>query len=49
MGPPATPEEAAALEAFREVLPDDGRTTAWVNLTFIDTNNRTAEIDVLLL
>ncbi len=49
MGPPATPEEAAALEAFREVLPDDGRTTAWVNLTFIDTNNRTAEVDVLLL
>jgi serine/threonine protein kinase len=49
MGPPATPEEAAALEAFRKVLPDDGRTTAWVNLTFIDANNRTAEIDVLLL
>lgn len=49
MGPPATPEEAAALETFREVLPDDGRTTAWVNLTFIDTNNRTAEVDVLLL
>lgn len=49
MGPPATAEEAAALEAFREVLPDDGRTTAWVNLTFIDTNNRTAEVDVLLL
>lgn len=49
MGPPATPEEAAALEAFREVLPDDGRTTAWVNLTFIDLNNRTAEVDVLLL
>lgn len=49
MGPPATPEEAAALEAFREVLPDDGRTTAWVNLTFIDENARTAEVDVLLL
>lgn len=49
MGPPATPEEAAALEAFRTVLPDDGRTTAWVNLTFIDPNSRTAEIDVLLL
>ncbi len=49
LGPPATPEEAAALEAFREVLPDDGRTTAWVNLTFIDSSNRTAEVDVLLL
>lgn len=49
MGPPATPVEAAALEAFRRVLSDDGRTTAWVNLTFIDTNNRTSEVDVLLL
>lgn len=49
MGAPATPQEAAALEAFRKVLPDDGRTTAWVNLTFIDSNNRTAEVDVLLL
>ena len=49
MGPPATPEEAAALEAFRELLVDDGRTTAWVNLTFIDTNGRTAELDLLLL
>lgn len=49
MGPPATPEEAAALDAFREALNDDGRTTAWVNLTFIDLNGRTGEIDVLLL
>lgn len=49
MGPPASPEEAAALEAFREVLPDDGRHTAWVNLTFVDANGRTGEIDVLLL
>ncbi len=49
MGPAATPEEAAALEVFRDVLPDDGRTTAWVNLTFIDGNNRTGEVDVLLL
>lgn len=49
MGPPATPAEAAALDAFRELLPEDGITTAWVNLTFIDNNGRSGEIDVLLL
>ncbi len=49
MGPPATPAEEAALDAFRELLPEDGITTAWVNLTFIDNNGRPGEIDVLLL
>lgn len=49
MGPPATPAEQAALEAFRDLLPEDGITTAWVNLTFIDNNGRSGEIDVLLL
>jgi len=49
MGEPATPAEAEALDAFREVLPEDGITTAWVNLTFIDDNGRSAEVDVLLL
>jgi serine/threonine protein kinase len=49
MGPPATPAEEAALDAFRELLPEDGITTAWVNLTFIDNNGRSGEIDVLLL
>lgn len=49
MGEPATPAEAAALDAFRELLPDDGITTAWVNLTFISDRGRTAEVDVLLL
>lgn len=49
MGPPATRAEEAALDAFRELLPDDGITTAWVNLTFIDNNGRSGEIDVLLL
>ncbi len=49
MGPPATPAEEAALDAFRELLPDDGITTAWVNLTFIDNNGRSGEVDVLLL
>lgn len=49
MGEPASPAEAAALDAFRELLPDDGITTAWANLTFINDQGRTAEVDVLLL
>ncbi len=49
MGEPASPAEAAALDAFRKLLPDDGITTAWVNLTFINDHGRTAEVDVLLL
>lgn len=49
MGDPASPAEAAALDAFRELLPDDGITTAWANLTFINDQGRTAEVDVLLL
>lgn len=49
VGEPATHAEASALDAFREILPDDGITTAWVNLTFIDDNGRSAEIDILLL
>lgn len=49
MGPAATTQEQAALDAFRELLPEDGITTAWANLTFIDNNGRSAEVDVLLL
>lgn len=49
LGEPATPAEAEALDRLRELLPDDGITTAWVNLTSINHNGRTDEIDVLLL
>ncbi|SDF04755.1 Serine/threonine protein kinase [Mycolicibacterium neoaurum] len=49
MGDAASPAEAAALDAFRDLLPDDGITTAWANLTFINDQGRTAEVDVLLL
>ena len=49
MGDPASPAEATALDAFRALLPDDGITTAWANLTFINDQGRTAEVDVLLL
>ncbi|WP_277210614.1 BREX system serine/threonine kinase PglW [Isoptericola croceus] len=49
LGEPASPAEAAALHQFRRMLPNDGVTTAWVNLTFIDDGGRTGEIDVLLL
>lgn len=49
MGEPASPEEAAALDTFRELLREDGITCAWVNLTFFDLNGRAGEVDVLLL
>lgn len=49
MGDPATAAEQAALDRFRELLPDDGVTTAWANLTFFDAGGRSGEIDVLLL
>ena len=49
MGQVASKAEAAALDRFRDLLPEDGITHAWANLTFIDDNGRTGEIDVLLL
>ncbi|MDV7991939.1 BREX system serine/threonine kinase PglW [Rhodococcus sp. IEGM 1374] len=49
MGDAASPAEAAALDTFRDLLPDDGIATAWANLTFINDQGRTAEVDVLLL
>lgn len=49
LGEPASPAEAAALQAFRRLLPHDDVTRAWANLTFLDTNGRAAEVDVLLL
>jgi serine/threonine protein kinase len=49
MGEPASPAEAEALEAVRLLLPDDAVTHAWANLSFIDLDGRTAEVDLLLL
>src|SRR5665647_2499551 len=49
MGEPASPAEAEALEAVRVLLPDDAVTHAWANLSFIDLDGRTAEVDLLLL
>ncbi len=49
MGEPASPAEQAALDTFRDLLPEDGLTRAWVNLTFLDLDGRAAEVDVLLL
>src|SRR4051794_26822245 len=49
LGEPASPAEAEALDAFRELLPEDGLTRAWVNITFIDRNGRLGEVDVVLL
>lgn len=49
MGEPASAAEAEALEAVRDLLPDDAVTHAWANLSFIDLDGRTAEVDLLLL
>lgn len=49
LGDAATPAERAALAKFRALLPNDSVTFAWSNLTFIDANGRTNEVDVLLL
>jgi serine/threonine protein kinase len=49
LGEPASPAEAEALAAVRELLPDDAVTHAWSNLTFTDLSGRTGEIDLLLL
>ena len=49
LGEPASAAEAEALNRVRELLPDDGVSHAWSNLTFVDTNGNTAEVDVLLV
>jgi len=42
LGDPASPAEAAAQDAFRELLDDDGMTKAWANLSFVDDAGRLA-------
>lgn len=49
LGEPASAAEQAALTAFQRLLPKDGITRAWANLTFVDGKGRTGEVDVLLL
>lgn len=49
LGPAATAAEQAALNKLRDLLPDDGITTAWANLTFTDSTGGFNEVDVLLL
>ena len=49
MGEPASSAEADALETVRILLPDDAVTHAWANLSFLDLDGRTAEVDLLLL
>src|SRR5690606_25464930 len=49
LGEPASPAEAAALDALRELLPDDAVTHAWANVSFIDHGGRISEADVILL
>lgn len=49
LGEPASPAEAAALDALRGLLPDDGVAQAWTNLTFTDLDGRINEIDALIV
>jgi len=49
VGEPASPAEQQALDTLRDLLPDDGITHAWANLTFVSRDGRTSEVDVLLL
>lgn len=49
LGEAASAAEAEALLAVRALLPDDAVTHAWANLSFIDLQGRTAEVDLLLL
>ncbi|NMR20265.1 BREX system serine/threonine kinase PglW [Cellulomonas fimi] len=49
LGEPASTDEALALDAIRALLPDDAVTHAWTNLTFVDLDGRTAEVDLLLM
>lgn len=49
MGDPAQAQEAAALERVCDLLPEDGVSRAWVNVTFTDTGGRLNEVDVLLI
>ena len=48
MGEPATSEEAAALDTFRKLLPDDG-VVAWTNVFFTDSQGASHEVDAILL
>lgn len=49
LGDAATPAEAEALLAIKALLPDDPVTHAWPNVSFLDLQGRTAEIDLVLL
>jgi len=49
MGDPAQAQEAEALAAVRNLLPDDGIARAWANVTFTDSDGRLNEVDVLIL
>ncbi|QPE03361.1 NERD domain-containing protein [Microbacterium schleiferi] len=49
MGDPAQAQEAEALAAVRNLLPDDGIARAWANVTFTDNDGRLNEVDVLIL
>ena len=47
-GEPASPDERAALEALRKLLPDT-ETIAWPNVQFMDNLGNANEVDLILL
>ncbi len=49
VGPPATPEEEAALELVRKALPDSPLIRGWTNVSFQDQRGDSAEVDVVLV
>lgn len=49
LGDPAQANEAEALATVCQILPDDGISRAWANVTFTDSSGRLNEVDVLAL
>jgi len=49
LGEPGGAGEEEALAALRALLPDDAVTQAWANVSFVDLQGRTAEVDLLLI
>ncbi len=49
VGPTATDAEAEALDAVRQLLPDDPMCHAWTNVEFQDRTGNINEVDLILL
>lgn len=49
LGDPASPAEAEALERLRAVVCAGSVARGWTNVTFVDLNGRTAELDAVIV